>query len=57
MFGDEKLPAKRTLRLAYCLAAGLPLETKLKFASGDSTLNLLRKLGFAAERLKEAEPS
>jgi hypothetical protein len=44
------LPAKHVLRLAYCIANQLPLDTKLKFASGDSTINLLRGLGFEVTR-------
>jgi hypothetical protein len=44
------LPAKHVLRVAYCLANGLPLDTKLKFSSGDGSINLLRGLGFEVER-------
>lgn len=43
-------PAKHVLRLAYCIANKLPLDSKLKFSSGDSTINLLRGLGFEVER-------
>jgi hypothetical protein len=55
IFRDRHLPAKRVLRLAYCVAAGLPPDTKLKFSSGDGSLNLLRKLGFVADRHGNAE--
>ena len=44
------LPAKHVLRVAYCLANGLPLDTRLKFSSGDGSINLLRGLGFEVER-------
>jgi hypothetical protein len=44
------LPAKHVLRLAYCIANKLPLDSQLKFASGDSSINLLRSLGFEVER-------
>ena len=50
IYQDETLPAKRVLRLAYCIANRLPVTSQVKFTSGDSTLNLLRKLGFSAER-------
>ena len=51
------LPAKHVLRLAYCIANKLPLLTELKFASGDSSINLLRSLGFEVERRgSPAEP-
>lgn len=46
----QPLPAKHVLRLAYCVANKLPLDTKLRFASGDGTVNLLRRLGFEVER-------
>lgn len=44
------LPAKHVLRLAYCLANKMPLDSQLKFSSGDSSINLLRGLGFEVER-------
>lgn len=44
------LPAKHVLRLAYCLANKLPLDSQLKFTSGDSSISLLRGLGFEVER-------
>ena len=46
----QALPAKHVLRLAYCLANKLPLDSKLKFSSGDGSVNLLRGLGFEVER-------
>ena len=47
----RQLPAKHVLRLAYCLANKLPIDSKLKFASGESSINLLRNLGFAIDRV------
>ena len=46
----QPLPAKHVLRLAYCIANKLPLDSKLKFSSGDGTVNTLSRLGFAVER-------
>ena len=51
LYGGKRLPAKHVTRLAYCLANGLPLDSKLKFSSGEGTVNLLRRLGFTVERL------
>jgi hypothetical protein len=48
--GDRALPAKEVLRTAYRLANKLPAESTVKFSSGDGTLNILRQLGFTAER-------
>jgi hypothetical protein len=48
--GDRALPAKDILRTAYCLANKLSSESDIKFSSGDGTLNILRRLGFKAER-------
>jgi hypothetical protein len=50
-YRDRELPAKTVLQHAYRLAKGMPMDAEVRFASGDSTLNLLRKLGFQAERL------
>jgi hypothetical protein len=47
----RRLPAKEVLRIAYQLANSLPGDVKLKFSSGDGTLNVLRSLGFQAERI------
>lgn len=49
-FGERQLPAKEVLREAYRLAKGLAANAEVNFASGDATLNLLRKLGYRAER-------
>lgn len=57
LYSGQRLPAKHAVRLAYCLANGLPLDTKLKFSSGDGTVNLLRKLGFGTERLGKTNPA
>jgi hypothetical protein len=49
--GDVGLSAKDTLREAYRLAKGMPSNAEVRFASGEATLNMLRRLGFRAERL------
>lgn len=49
--GERRLPAKEILREAYRLAKGLDPEAEVNFASGEATLNILRKLGLRAERL------
>lgn len=49
--GDHRLSAKDTLREAYRLAQGLQSDAEVNFASGEATLNVLRRLGFRAERL------
>jgi hypothetical protein len=49
----RRLPAKEVLRIAYQLANGLPNAEKVKFSSGDGTINVLRRLGFSAERLEK----
>jgi hypothetical protein len=51
-YRDKQLPAKAVLQTAYCLANNIPSGTKLKFSSGESTLNRLRSLGLRAERLE-----
>lgn len=56
-YNNHQLPAKAVLRLAYCIANNLPHESKLKFASGESSLQLLRTLGFRAERMENAHPT
>jgi hypothetical protein len=49
----RRLPAKEVLRTAYQLANQLPRDAKIKFSSGDGTLNVLRNLGFEAERIEK----
>jgi hypothetical protein len=56
IYKDRRFPAKTVLRMAYCLANNIPLETKLKFASSEGSLQLLRTLGFRAERLEITTP-
>jgi hypothetical protein len=51
MLGDRKLPVKDVLRLAYCIAHGMPDDTHIAFASGESSLNRLRRLGFVVGRI------
>ena len=38
-YKGRAFPAKHVLRLAYCLANALPLDSKLKFPSGEGTLS------------------
>ena len=49
MYEDQRLPAKHALRLAYCLANKLPLDSVVKFSSGEGTVRVLRNLGFSVE--------
>jgi hypothetical protein len=56
IYKDKKLPAKTILRIAYCLANNIPSDTKLKFASSEGSLQVLRSLGFRAERLPTNHP-
>lgn len=49
--GGRRLPAKEIVREAYRLAKGLSPDAEIRFASGEATLNVLRRLGFRAERL------
>jgi len=51
---NRALPAKEVLRVAYQLANRLPVNTELKFSSGDGTLKVLQNLGFRAERIERA---
>jgi hypothetical protein len=55
-YKDKQLPAKAILRMAYCLANSIPSETKLKFSSGEGSLQLFQSLGFRAERLQTNHP-
>jgi hypothetical protein len=55
-YKDKQLPAKAILRVAYCFANNIPSETKLKFSSGEGSLQLFRSLGFRAERLQTNNP-
>jgi hypothetical protein len=55
IYKNQKLPAKAVLRLAYCLANDIPIESRIKFSSGENSLMLLRSLGFTAERLQTTE--
>jgi hypothetical protein len=55
--GDRSLPAKAVVREAYRLAKGLGPNAEIKFASGEATLNVLRKLGFRAERMTSPKDS
>ena len=50
--GDSYFPAKDVARVAYLLAAGKSPDSTLHFASGEATLNFLRRLGFEVERFR-----
>ena len=54
-YKGKQLPAKVILQTAYCLANNIPSETKLKFSSGEGSLQRLQSLGFRAERLQIAD--
>jgi hypothetical protein len=51
IYKGKQFPAKAILRM---VANNIPSETKLKFASSEGSLQLLRSLGFRAERLHPA---
>lgn len=53
IFEGDALPAKQVIRTAYLLANNLPLDTKLKFSSGERIARRLRSLGFVVERRGE----
>jgi hypothetical protein len=55
-YRGKHLPAKAVLRLAYCLANKVRSEERLKFASSENSIRLLRSLGFQAERLQIDNP-
>lgn len=55
--GEQPLPVKEVLRHAYRLAKGLGSDEEVKFASGEASLNLLRRLGFRVDRLGSRDPS
>jgi hypothetical protein len=54
-YKGKQLPAKVILRMAYRLANNIPSETKLRFSSGEASLQRLRSPGFQAERLQNAD--
>jgi hypothetical protein len=49
-YEGQVLPAKHVMRLAFLVAKGLPLESDVRFASGESTAKFLRELGFVVTR-------
>ena len=53
-YQEHSLPAKQVLRLSYLFANRLPLDTTLKFASGDGTMSRLQGLGFTVRRVGES---
>lgn len=52
----QQLPAKQVVRLAYCLASKLSVESAPKFSSGEGTVKLLQRLGFAVDRISPTKP-
>lgn len=48
----RRLPAKEVARVAYLLASSQPLDAAIKFASGESMLNMLRRHGCTTERIE-----
>lgn len=50
VYNNDLIPAKHALRLAYCLANQLPLDSSITFSSGEGTITRLRSLGFDVER-------
>jgi hypothetical protein len=57
VYESQQLPAKHVVRLAYCFANNLSPSTALKFSSGEGIANLLRRLGFAVERVASFKSS
>jgi hypothetical protein len=51
IFDGHRLSAKQVAKLAYCIANRLPLESAVKFASGEGTLKRLEVLGAKVERV------
>lgn len=49
--GERRLPVNEVLCQAYRSAKGLSSGVKVEFASGEASLNVLRRLGFRVERL------
>lgn len=54
--GGKRLPAKEVARVAYLLATEQPLDTRLRFASGQTMLEFLRKHGCEVERIGTERP-
>jgi hypothetical protein len=46
----SRLPAKDVARAAYLLAVGKPADAYFDFASGQTTLDMFKRLGFEVER-------
>jgi hypothetical protein len=46
----SRLPAKDVARAAYLLAVGKPADARFNFASGQTTLDMFKRLGFEVER-------
>jgi hypothetical protein len=55
--GEHHLPAKDVARAAYLLAIGKPADAYLDFASGQTTLDMFKRLGFDVERSPSARRS
>lgn len=52
-FRGKQLPAKEVARVAYLLANNFKPDTAVRFASGETTIQRLQRLGFRARRLQE----
>jgi hypothetical protein len=50
LFNGQRLPAKDIARVAYLLAVGRRPDAYLDFSSGQSTLDMFKKLGFEVVR-------
>ncbi len=46
IYKDKQLPAKTILRTACCIANNIPSETKLKFASGEGSIQIMTRYDF-----------
>ena len=55
IFKDQRLPAKHVARLAYCIANDLPLDTRIKFSSGQGLVNLLENRGHEVTRTSSSQ--
>ena len=53
----DRFPAKKVVKLAHCFANSLPVDSQLKFSSGDGTMKLLNRLGFTTERIGQSRGS
>lgn len=54
MHEGQWLPAKQVQRIAYLLAKKMDLDSNVRFASGEGTINLFKRLGLRVERGPQA---